>query len=177
MRNLILAVAALATGAGAASAQPGGPAAPQAPPAPPRVFLAAGYTQPDITPGFCKNVDISHTQCTIPAMTAGRYIIAVSGASTATAADGAQQIIIAIGNQVCSTSTRNPDPHVPWAIGTKRTFVAACVATIITDAPLTVTAVYADSKATKDPKGPLLSVSRQPWTGFIDASPLNVNQQ
>jgi hypothetical protein len=141
------------------------------------VFLAAGYSEPDITPGYCRNIDVSHTQCTIPAMTAGRYIIAASGSSTATAANAVQQIIIGVGNQACSTSTRNPDPKAPWAIGTKRTFIAACVVTVVTDTPLTVTAVYGDTRATKDPKGPVLSVNRQPWPGFVNTQPANVNQQ
>ena len=182
MRTLILAAAAMLAATGVANAQPAGGPAP--PPAPPRVFLAAGYSQPDITPGFCKNIDASRTQCTLPAMTAGRYLIAVAGTSTATAADAAQQIVILVGDpavdptgvQSC-TSTRRPDPNAPWAVGAKRTFTSACVVTVITDTPLPITAIYADSKATKDPKGPLLSVSRRPWGGALEASALNVQQQ
>jgi hypothetical protein len=179
MRALALAAALALIGAAAAAAPqaPTPPAAPLPPPVPPRIFLAAGYSEPDITPGFCHNIDVSHTQCTIPAMTAGRYVVAASGASTATAADAVQEIIIGVGAQPCNTSTRAPDPKNPWAVGTRRTFVAACIVTIVTDAPLTVTAVYADAKATKDPKGPLLSVSREPWPGFISTQPASVNQQ
>jgi hypothetical protein len=173
MKTLALAAAAAFIGAGASSAQP---AAPQPPAVPPRVFLAAGYGEPDITPGFCRNIDTTHTQCTIPAMTAGRYLVTVGGTSTAAAAGAVQQITIQAGDQRC-TSTRNPDPQAPWAIGQKRTFYSACLITVITDVPLAVNAFYADAKATKDPRGPVLSVGRQPWVGVIAALPVQVRQQ
>ena len=178
MRTLFLAAAAVVL-AGAAAAQPPSrptPPPPPPPPTPPRVFLAAGYSEPDITPGYCKNIDASQTQCTLPAMTAGRYLVAVAGTSTATAADAAQQIVIQAGDQRC-TSTRQPDPNTPWAVGTKRTFYSACMFTVITDTPLTITGAYIDSKATKDPKGPIVSVNRQPWTGVLGALSLSVRQQ
>jgi len=176
MRALVIAAALALAGAGAGQAQPAPPAPPPPPPTPPRVFVAAGYSEPDITPGFCHNKDASQTECTIPGMTAGRYIVAVGGTSTASSDAAVQQIVIIAGDQTC-TSTRAPDPKTPWAVGTKRTFYSACVFTIITDTPLTVAAVYKDVNATKDPKGPVLSVSRQPWVGVIAATPLNVRQQ
>ena len=174
MRAFVLA-ATVALAAAAAQAQPPSPAPPAPPPTPPRVFLAAGYSEPDITPGYCHNVDANQTQCTLPGMTAGRYIVAVGATSTATAADAAQQIIIVAGDQTC-TSTRAPDPKTPWAVGTKRTFYSACAFTIVTYTPLTVTGIYKDANATKEPKGPVLSVSRQPWNGVLAATPLNVRQ-
>jgi hypothetical protein len=177
MRTLMLAFAGLAAAAGsAAAAQPTASAAPAPPPTPPRVFLAAGYTQPDITPGYCKMIDASQVQCTLPAMTAGRYFVGVAGTSTATAAGAAQQIVIQAGEQRC-TSTRAPDAKAPWAVGAKRTLYSACIFTVITDTPLVITGVYLDEKATKDPKGPILSVSRQPWLGVISALPVRVPQQ
>ena len=171
MRKLLIAAAAILTGAGAgaAIAQPTPAAAPQ----PPRVFAAAGYAQPDITPGFCKTIDATQTQCVIPAMTAGRYVVIASGTSTSTAADAAQQIQISAADQAC-TSTRNPDAKNPWAIGVKNTLVAACAFTFVTDAPVTVQVIYRDVKATKDPKGPQVSVRRQPWTGVLSATAVQV---
>lgn len=179
MRAIVLAAAA-ALAAGAGQAQPAPPAPPAPPPTPPRVFLAAGYAEPDITPGFCRNKDVSQTVCTIPAMTAGRYLVEATGTSTATSDGAIQELIIVAGdqagNQSCS-SRRDPDPKAPWAVGSRRTFHSACIFTFITDTPLLVAAVYADAKGTKDPKGPTLSVRRLPWVGVISANPQTVPQQ
>jgi hypothetical protein len=169
MHRLLLAAAAMLAAAGAATAQPTTPTAPQ----PPRVFAAAGYAQPDITPGFCKTIDASQAQCVIPAMTAGRYVVLASGTSTSTAADAAQQIQISAADQAC-TSTRTPDAKNPWAIGVKNTLVAACAFTIVTDAPITVQVVYRDVKATKDPRGPQVTVRREPWSGVLSATAVQV---
>jgi hypothetical protein len=173
MRNLILGAVALLAMAGAAAAQPQGAPAPQPPPSPPRVFLAAGYSQPDITPGFCRVVDPGQAQCTIPAMTAGRYLVLATGTSTATAADAAQQIQIAADDQGC-TATRGADAKQPWAVGAKNTLVAACALTVISDTPVTVVVLYRDMKATKAPAGPQVSIRRVPWVGVFAAQPVQV---
>src|SRR5580698_6164228 len=117
MRSLAFATAALIASAAAIAAQaaptkphtdaaaPAAPVAPTPPPTPPKVFLDEGYAQPDITPGYCKNLDPGRTACTIPAMTAGSYYVEAMGTSTATADGAAQQLTIAAGDQNC-TSTR-----------------------------------------------------------------------
>jgi hypothetical protein len=149
------------------------PAAP--PPVPPKVFLQAGYAEPEIGPAACRIVNAGETQCAVPAMTAGVYLVQAVGTSTAQAADAVQQLTVVAGDQSC-TSTRSPDPKTPWAVGAKRSLLSGCVFTIVTDAPLAITVVYLDTKATKDPKGPLVSVTREPWTGVLNALPISVKQ-
>jgi hypothetical protein len=172
MQPILIAATILA--ANTAPAQPP-PSRPAAVIAPPKVFQQAGYAQPEIGPTACKTVNDSQIQCAVPAMTAGVYLVRAAGTSTAQAADAAQQLTVVAGDQSC-TSTRSPDAKTPWAAGTKRTFVSGCVFTILTDAPLTLTVVYFDSKATRDPAGPQIAVTRAPWTGVINALPIQVKQ-
>ena len=165
----ILAVAILAaTGAAQPAAGP--------PPSPPKVFQQAGYAEPEIGPAACRVVGPAEAQCIVPPMTAGVYLVRAAGTSTAQAADAVQQLTIVAGAQSC-TSTRNPDAKTPWAEGAKRTFYSGCVFTVVTDAPLAITAVYLDAKATKDPAGPQVTVTREPWTGVLNAQPISVKQQ
>jgi hypothetical protein len=177
MRSLVLTAAALAL-AGAAVAQPAG--APPAGPAPtpprlPRLFAQAGYAEPAIPATACRAVNANQTTCQLPAMTAGRYFARATAASTATAADAAQQLTIVAGDQHC-TSTYSHDAKAPWAVGAKRTFYAGCVFTIVTDEPMAVTVVYLDQKATKDPAGPTLALYPQAWTGALSALPVAIKQ-
>jgi hypothetical protein len=174
MRILLVSAPALVL-AGAASAQPAQPAAPAVPPTPPRLFAQAGYSEPAIPASACKAVSAAQTTCAIPAMTAGRYFAKAAATSTATAAGAAQQITIVAGDQHC-TATWSPDPKAPWAVGSRRTFVAGCVFSIVTDAPMSVTAVYLDEKAAKDAAGPTLSIVPQPWTGALSALPVSIKQ-
>ncbi|HEY2706785.1 MAG TPA: hypothetical protein VGI95_01920 [Caulobacteraceae bacterium] len=168
-----LALAAALFVAPAASAAP--PAASTPPPVPPKLFTAAGYAEPEIAASACKSVNAAETQCAVPAMTAGRYLVRAAATSTAQAPDAAQQITLVAGDQIC-TATRSPDVKTPWAVGAKRTFYSACLFTILTDTPITITALYVDAKATKDPGGPQLTVSRQPWGGVISGNPISVTQ-
>jgi hypothetical protein len=168
MRSPIFLAAALLT-AGAAAAQPA-PAF-----GPPKVFQQAGYAQPEIGPAACKTVNAAQTRCAVPAMTAGVYLVRAQATSTAQAEGAVQQITLVAGDQSC-TSTRSPDPKTPWTVGTKRTLYSACLFTIVTDAPLTISAVYADAKAAKDPAGPLVTLTREPWSGALGAIPVSVKQ-
>jgi hypothetical protein len=158
MRLLILA-GALALVGGAALAQPA-PAGGL-----PKAFQ--DYAQPDITPGLCKNVSVKETDCVIPQMTAGRYLIEVSGTSTATAADAQQGIQIQVGGTICGAGTAHNTR--PLSTTGPTTIKLDCEAIILTDKTLTVRAVYDDLKATKDPKGPTLSIRRLPWEGLLNS--------
>src|SRR5579871_5344291 len=110
MRSLAIAAFALLAAGSAPPLFAAPPAAAAAPVAtPPKVFLAEGYTQPDIGPSACRNLDAQRTICTIPAMTAGSYYAEALGTSTATVAGAAQQLTIAAGDQSCS-ATRREDP-------------------------------------------------------------------
>ena len=163
MRPLAL---ALATSLAAASAAAQPTPAPPVPLTLPRAY--AEYSQPDITPGLCKVVNPNLAQCTIPAMTAGRYLVETSGTSTATADGAVQQLTIQINNTSCQTATNKN----PWPVNKPRTFKFACVVTVLTDRPLTVGVLYADSKANRDPKGPTITLRRLPWEGVLGAQPV-----
>jgi hypothetical protein len=154
MRSLIFGAAlSLVGGAVLAQAAPAGL---------PRAF--AGYSQPTIPASACKVVSAAETQCQIPAMTAGRYVIEASGTSTSQGADARQGMAIEVGATPCGTA--RPANPAPWPSGA-RTFKVDCEVTLLTDRPVTISAVYADFHAVKDPKGPTLSIRSLPWTGVI----------
>lgn len=172
MRTLILASAIATIGATAPAAQTptARPAAPAVAPAPapvgpPRAYV--GYTQPDIGASACRTISPTQATCTIPAMTAGRYLIEASGTSTASAAGAVQKLGIAVGTTNCGTADRRPTATNPWPVGTVKTIQLQCEVEILTDRPLVVQAVYADDKATKAATGPTLVVKRLPWDGVL----------
>lgn len=178
MRILVLAATATAAIAtmGAASptaqtpmvAQAAAPAATAPAPVPlgpPRNFQ--GYTQPDIGASACKVINPGQATCTIPAMTAGRYLIEASGTSTANAAAPIQRLAIIVGTTNCGQADRKPTPTAPWAVGAAKTLKLQCEVEILTDRALQVHAVYADDKATKSTAGPTLVVKRLPWDGVL----------
>ncbi len=179
-------IAALLSNPFAAKPAPAAAAAPAAAPqaaaapvvdVPPRGFPA--YAHPDVTPAMCKVVDVSHAQCTIPAMTAGRYLIEAAGVSTANPAPppappvkGAppakppapvQALTIVTGDKVCGQARTNE----PWT--GVHSLKLNCELMIVADTPLVVTVVYGDANATKDPRGPSLAVHRLPWDGVVSS--------
>ena len=158
MRTLVIATVATLGFAAAALAQSAA-----SPPVLPKL-LAGSYAPPEITPGLCRNVNPGQTDCIIPAMSAGHYIIHAAGTSTSGGADAKQQIIILAGARVCGNATNTN----AWPSGA-RTFKLDCDITVITDKPLTLSVRYGDFHATKDPKGPLMSVERASWEGVLDA--------
>jgi hypothetical protein len=179
MRTLVLAAAILIAGAGAGHAiaqptrhapapTPAPTAPPQPPPTPPKAFADAGYSQPDITPGYCKTINATEAACSIPAMTAGAYLVTAEGTSTATAEGAAQRLVIVAGDQSCAV-TRTSDAKAPWPVGSPRSVKGGCYITIVSDTPVNIAVVYADEKATKDAKGPVLAVRRAPWPGVLSA--------
>lgn len=142
------------------------PAAPAPPLGPPRAF--PGYTQPDITPAACRVISQTQTMCTIPGMTAGRYIAHASGASTAQGEGAGQALVIQVGSRVCGRADRRPTAQNPWTSGPK-TLLVDCEFVVLTDRPLQVIVTYGDAKATKDPRGPTLKIERAPWDGVLSA--------
>jgi hypothetical protein len=167
MRLIALALA-VSTVAGAAAAQP-------APADVPKAF--SQYGQPDITPGLCKTVDASHTQCTIPQGTAGRYLVEATGTSTAQDDGAVAQIAIVVGDVGCGPgATRKGTKEAPWPAGVAKSLRFDCIVSVLTDRPLLVTAIYGDGHATKDPKGPALSLRKLPWDGVLSAIPSLPNQ-
>jgi hypothetical protein len=153
MRLLALASALILSGGAVAVAQP-------APPALPKLF--ADYGQPDITPGLCKTVSTSEVQCIIPAMTAGQYLVEATGTSTAQGPDAKQALQISVGVVPCGSGQNNAS----WPSGA-RTFRLDCSVAVLTDKPLVVRVIYQDTHAIKDPRGPQLSIRRQPWEGVL----------
>ena len=175
--RLAISAAALLLAASPAAAVPTAPPAgpPPAPPKPPRIFVQAGYAQPPVPASACKTLNAAQATCELPGMTAGFYFARAAATSTATADGAEQQVTIVAGQQHC-TSTYAPDPKAPWAVGAKRPFYAGCIFAIVTDDPMTISAVYLDAKATKDPAGPTLQLYPQPWTGGLAAVPVALKQ-
>jgi hypothetical protein len=130
----------------------------------PRAF--AGYSQPAITASMCKVVNPAQTQCLVPAMTAGRYLIEAAGTSTAQDGKARQALEIAVGDTVCGLAS--PANPAPWSSGA-RTFRVDCEVTLLTDAPVVVRVIYTDAHAVKDPVGPTLSMRPLSWQGVLGA--------
>jgi hypothetical protein len=126
-----------------------------------------GYGHPDIGADACKVVDASRIQCTIPARTAGRYLVEAAGKSTAKGEGAAQQITIGGSGWQCGPAVNK----APWSKG-PRTFHLDCIVDVLSDQPVLVVAVYADVNADKDPAGPTLVFRRVGWNGILDARPL-----
>jgi len=103
-------------------------------------------------------------------MTVGRYLIQASGTSTATGEGAVQAINILLGAAPCTQaqSKNTGEGTKPWTSG-PQTIQVNCVVQVITDDALTITTSYDDQKATKDPKGPTLSVRRIPWSPYLVA--------
>jgi hypothetical protein len=135
----------------------------QAPVGPlPRAF--AGYAQPAIPLTACKAVSPAEAQCEVPAMTAGRYLIEAAGTSSAPAVGANQALQIEVAGRPCGLGRNSAG----WKTGS-RTFRLDCEVTLLTDTPVAVKVIYADAQATKDPKGPVVTIRPLPWTGVLAA--------
>jgi hypothetical protein len=124
----------------------------------------AGYTQPAIGPAACRSANPAETQCVIPAMTAGRYRIEAAATSSAPTVGANQVLQIDVGGVQCGVGRDN----APWTSGS-RTFRLDCEVTLLSDGPVPVKVTYADSQATKDPKGPVVTFTALPWNGVLDS--------
>ncbi len=151
-RGPIFALAALGA-AGASAAQVAGL---------PRAF--ASYAQPAISAAACRSLGPAETQCVIPAMTAGHYIIEAAATSTAQGVGANQVLEIDVGGGQCGVGRDT----APWASGS-RTFRLDCEVNLLSDAPVAVRVIYADSQAVKDPKGPVVTFKALPWSGVLSA--------
>ena len=158
------ALCVLALAGAPAAAQPSAPA--QSPTTAPLPRAFAGYAQPAIPPSACRAAGAGETRCAIPAMTAGRYVIEASGTATARGAGARQQMEIVVGDQLCGVGR----DLTAWSSGA-RTFTFDCLATILTDKPLEVRAVYVPTNATKDPKGLQVAIRALGWNGVLSTLP------
>lgn len=163
MRATLLfpALALCAAGASAALAKP----VPDAPPATAAPVISvpqaySGYSEPEITD--CRTTTALMRECTVPAMTAGRYLIEALADATATGANATQSLKIMLGGVNCVAS--NPAPFTG-----KAGLHLGCEVTFLTDKPIPVSAVYATQNGTPDPKGPQMAFHRLPWNGVVQA--------
>lgn len=124
-----------------------------------------GYAQPEITD--CKSDGLARV-CTVPAMTAGRYLVEALGSATSNGADAVQDLQIKLGGAPC-TGLAKPAPF-SGAKGLQ----LGCIVTFLTDQPLEVSAVYALHSATAGAGMPKLVIRRLPWKGVVDARPVNL---
>ena len=146
------------------------PQAPAAPVGPPRAF--PGYTQPEIGAAACRVVSQTKAICTLPALTAGRYVVTATSTATATAAPAGQVSVqalqIDLGQRTCGRAERRASKDNPWTSGAQ-TVVAVCEFTVLTDRPIVIAATNGTANATPDPKGPTIKVERLPWDGILSS--------
>jgi hypothetical protein len=126
------------------------------------------YSQPDITQ--CQSTGPLERDCTVPGMTAGRYLIVAATGATSTQADATQSLTIKLGDAPC-VATR------PVAFSGKKGLRLGCVVSLLTDQPIVVTAVFATHDATPNTGGPQLVFRRLPWTGVVQASGVTFRAQ
>jgi hypothetical protein len=136
-------------------------AAPTPPPNYPLPQAYNAYSQPDVTQ--CQSTGPLERDCTVPAMTAGRYLIVAATSATSTQADATQSLTIKLSAAPC-VATR------PVAFTGKKGLRLGCVVSLLTDQPIVVAAVFATHDATPNADGPQLIFRRLPWTGVVQAS-------
>src|SRR5579871_1215011 len=154
MKSILLASAlmlALAATAQAASAPPPNFPLPQA---------YGSYSQPDITQ--CHSSGPLERDCTVPAMTAGRYLIVAATSATATQSDATQAVMIKLDDAPCAAT--RPAPFTE-----KKGLRIGCIVSLLTDRPIVVTAVFTTHDANPSPDGPKLVFRRLPWLGVVQA--------
>jgi hypothetical protein len=137
-----------------------------APAAPPNYSLPQAYnayTQPDVTQ--CQSTGPLERDCTVPAMTAGRYLIVAATDATSAKDDATQSLTIKLGEAPCVTTR-------PVAFTGKKGLRLGCVVNLLTDQPIVVAAVFATHDATPSSDGPKLVFQRLPWTGIVQANPV-----
>ena len=156
---LIIAVTAALGATGAmAKDNPDTPAAAAPEISLPRLYSA--YAQPAISD--CRAISPLQRECTVPAMTAGRYLVEAAASATSTATGATQSLTIKLGQAPC-VATR-PAPFTG-----KEGLRVGCEVNFLTDNPLTVSAVYETHAGTPDPKGPQLVLRPIPWNGVVEA--------
>ena len=120
----------------------------------------AGYSEPEIVD--CQTPTPLMRQCTVPAMTAGRYLIEAVADATADGAGATQTLEIKLGGASCVTTS-------PATFSAKAGLHLGCEVTFLTDQPIAVSAVYVVHNGTPDPKGPRMAFHRLPWSGIVQA--------
>jgi hypothetical protein len=123
----------------------------------------SGYSEPEIAD--CQTPTPLMRQCTVPAMTAGRYLIEVVADATASGPNATQAVQIKLGAAACATTS-------PAAFKDKAGLHVGCEVTFLTDKPIVVAAIYAVQNGTPDPKGPRMAFHRVPWNGIVQAQPI-----
>jgi hypothetical protein len=121
----------------------------------------SGYAQPDVTD--CHSSGPLERDCTVPAMTAGRYLIVGAAGATSTGSDATQALSIKLGDAPC-VQTR------AVAFSGKKGLRMGCVVTFLSDQPIVVTVTYAVHAATANADGPKLAFRRLPWSGVVQST-------
>ena len=126
------------------------------------------YGHPEVTADNCQSKDPGHTTCYIPAKTMGRYLVTVRGKATASSPDAVEAISIGGPGWACGEAQSKKGE---WTSG-ERIFIARCEVTVLNDTPLQIDAQFAGPGATLDPKGPVVTIRRLPWSGVLETSGL-----
>ncbi len=121
----------------------------------------SGYSQPDITE--CHSSGALERDCTVPAMTAGRYLIVGVAGATSTGDDATQALVIKLGGAPCVQTKA-------VAFTGKKGLRIGCIVNFLNDQPLVVSATYTVHAATANADGPKLAFRRLRWDGVIQAT-------
>ena len=163
----ITALSLTLTAAGAfAKTNPTTPAAAPPPITLPQAYSA--YSEPEIAE--CQTAGPLMRECTVPAMTAGRYLIRAAANATSTGANATQALQIKLAGAPCATT--NPAPFTG-----KQGLAIGCVVSFLTDKPIVVSVVFSVQNGTPDAKGPQLVLTRLPWNGVLEATPIKFKPQ
>jgi hypothetical protein len=123
-----------------------------------------GYGHPDIGPEWCRLRNSGRKDCVIPGMTIGRYVIRASGTSMPMGPKARQQLTIIVANRNCA----QVKDFTPWS-GAPRTLTTECEISVMSDKPVMINVVYADTQALKTASGPVVTIERLPWDGVLAA--------
>jgi hypothetical protein len=121
----------------------------------------SGYSQPDVTD--CHSSGPLERDCTVPAMTAGRYLIVGAAAATSTGDDATQSLVIKLAGAPCVQTKA-------VAFTGKKGLRIGCIVNFLSDQPLVVSATYTVHAATANPEGPKLAFRRLAWDGVVQAT-------
>ena len=159
MRRLVITASLVACATGAAAEQPApGLAAPATSFVLPRAYQ--GYAQPEIGP--CRTVNPNRAECSVPPMTAGRYLIEARAVATASGTNATQALSLTIGQNVCAATNKA-------TFTGKAGLHLLCEANLLTDAPLAIAAAYQVENGAADVGGPRMTVRRLPWDGVLES--------
>lgn len=129
----------------------------------PAIAGLTGYSHPAVGATHCRLINSGRRDCVIPAKTNGAYVIRATGRSMAMGARPRQQLTIIVANRNCAQVIN----FKAWS-GSTRPITASCEVSVLSDMPVLVSVVYADSQALKEASGPDVVFEPVRWSGVVE---------